>query len=44
MTTQENVIKVATNQQKDKELFKRENIKKSDVIEGGRTALAGRGF
>ncbi len=35
MTTQTNVIKVATKQQKDKELFKRENIKlnEADIIE-----------
>jgi hypothetical protein len=44
MTTEKNVIKVATKQQKDnlKELFKSENIKESEVVEGGRTALTGR--
>ena len=40
---EKNVIKVATKQHKDKQLFKRENIKESDVIEGGRSARAGRG-
>jgi hypothetical protein len=38
-----NVIKVATKQHKDKQLYKRENIKTTDVIEGGRSARAGRG-
>ncbi len=44
VTTEKNrdVIKVATKQQKDKELFKREKINESDVIEGGRTARTGR--
>ena len=41
--TEKNVIKVATKKHKDKQLFKRENIKETDVIEGGRTARAGRG-
>ena len=36
---EKNVIKVATKQHKDKQLYKRENI----VIEGGRSARAGRG-
>lgn len=40
---EKNVIKVATKQHKDKQLFKRENIKQTDVIEGGRSARAGRG-
>ena len=40
---EKNVIKVATKQHKDKQLYKRENIKESDVIEGGRSARAGRG-
>jgi hypothetical protein len=34
---------VATKQHKDKQLFKRENIKETDVIECGRSARAGRG-
>ena len=44
-TTQQekHVIKVATKQHKDKQLYKREDIKESDVIEGGRSARAGRG-
>jgi hypothetical protein len=42
-STEKNVIKVATKQHKDKQLYKRENIKESDVIEGGRSARAGRG-
>ena len=41
--TEKNVIKVATKQHKDKQLYKRENIKETDVIEGGRSARAGRG-
>jgi hypothetical protein len=41
--TQKNVIKLATKLHKDKQLFKRENIKESDVIAGGRAARAGRG-
>ncbi len=41
---EKNVIKVATKQHKDKQLYKRENIKESDVIEGGRSARAGRGM
>ncbi len=40
---EKNVIKVATKQHKDKQLFKRENIKQTDVIEGGRSTRAGRG-
>jgi hypothetical protein len=40
---EKNVIKVATKQHKDKQLYKRENIKETDVIEGGRSARAGRG-
>jgi hypothetical protein len=40
---EKNVIKVATKQHKDKQLYKRENIKTTDVIEGGRSARAGRG-
>ena len=40
---EKNVIKVATKQHKDKQLFKRENIKQTDVIEGGRSTQAGRG-
>jgi hypothetical protein len=42
-STEKNVIKVATKQHKDRQLYKRENIKESDVIEGGRSARAGRG-
>ncbi len=42
-TTEKNVIKVATKKHKDKQLYKRENIKETDVIEGGRGARAGRG-
>ena len=38
-----NLIKVATKKHKDKQLYKRENIKETDVIEGGRGARAGRG-
>ena len=41
-TTEKNVIKVATKQHKDKQLFKRENIKANDVIEGGRSARSTR--
>ena len=40
---EKNVIKVATKQHEDKQLYKRENIKQTDVIEGGRSARAGRG-
>ena len=40
---EKNVIKVATKQHKDKQLYKRENIKATDVIEGGRGSRAGRG-
>ena len=40
---EKNVIKVATKKHKDKLLYKRENIKETDVIEGGRSARAGRG-
>ena len=40
---EKNVIKVATKQHKDKQLYKRENIKETDVVEGGRSARAGRG-
>ena len=42
-TPVKNVIKVATKKHKDKQLYKRENIKETDVIEGGRSARAGRG-
>ena len=42
-TPVKNVIKVATKKHKDKQLYKRENIKETDVIEGGRGARAGRG-
>ncbi len=42
-TPEKNVIKVATKKHKDKQLFKRENIKQTDVIEGGRSARSGRG-
>ncbi len=38
-----NVIKVATKKHKDKLLFKRENIKEFDVMEGGRSVRAGQG-
>ena len=41
--TVKNVIKVATKQHKDKQLYKRENIKETDVIEGCRSVRAGRG-
>ena len=41
--TEKNVIKVATKKHKDKQLYKRENIKETDIIEGGRGARAGRG-
>ena len=40
---EKNVIKVATKKHKDKQLYKRENIKETDIIEGGRGARAGRG-
>ncbi len=33
MATEKNLIRVATKKQKDKELFKRENIKESNDIE-----------
>jgi hypothetical protein len=36
------VIKVATKQHKDKQLYKRENIKETDIIESGRGSRAGR--
>ena len=39
-STEKNVIKVATKQHKDKQLYKRENIKETDVIEGGRSVRA----
>ena len=42
-TPEKNVIKVAIKKHKDKQLYKRENIKKTDAIEGGRGARAGRG-
>ena len=42
-TTEKNVIKVATKQHKVKQLHKREDIKASDVIEGGRSSRSGRG-
>jgi hypothetical protein len=42
-TTEKNVIKVATKKHKDKLLYKRENIKETDIIPGGRSARAGRG-
>jgi hypothetical protein len=42
-STEKNVIKVVTKHYKDKQLYKRENIKETDVIEGGRSARAGRG-
>jgi hypothetical protein len=32
------VIKVATKKHKEKQLYKRENIKETDIIEEGRTA------
>ena len=41
--TEKNVIKVATKKHKDTQLFKRENINETDIIEGGRGARAGRG-
>ena len=41
-TTEKNVIKVATKQHKDKQLFKRENIKETDIIEGGRSSRSTR--
>ncbi len=34
---------VATKQHKDKQLYKRENMKENDVEEGGRSTLAGLG-
>ena len=37
------MIKVATKQHKVKQLHKREDIKVSDIIEGGRAARSGRG-
>jgi hypothetical protein len=45
---EKNVIKVATKQHKDTQLYKWENnaiqnIKETDVIQGGRSARAGRG-
>ncbi len=41
--TVKNVINVTTNQHKDKQQYKRENIKETDVIEGGRSVRAERG-
>ncbi len=41
--TAKNVIKVATKQHKDKQLYKRENIKETDVIDGGRSVRAWQG-
>ena len=38
-----NIFKVATKQHKDKQLYKRKNIKATVVLEGGRSARAGRG-
>jgi hypothetical protein len=35
---EKNVIKVATKKHKDKLLYKRENIKETDIIQGGRAA------
>ena len=43
MTTEKHVIKVATKQHRDKQLFKGENIKQTDVIESGRAGRSGRG-
>ncbi len=40
---EKNVIKVATKQHKDKQLYKLENIKATDVIKGGSSSRAGRG-
>ncbi len=40
---EKNVIKVATKKHKDTQLYKRNNIKKTDIIEGGRCARAGHG-
>ncbi len=40
---EKNVIKEASKKHKDKQLYKRENIKETDIIEGGRSARAGRG-
>jgi hypothetical protein len=40
---EKNVIKVATKQHKDKQLYKWENIKTTDAIGGGRSARAVRG-
>ncbi len=39
---EKNVIKEATKQHKDKQLYKRENIKETDEIEGGRSTRSGR--
>ena len=41
-TIEKNVIMVATKQHKDKQLYKRENIKETDIIQGGCGAWAGR--
>ncbi len=43
ITTEKNVIKVATKQHRDKQLFKRENLKQTDVIQSGRAVRSGRG-
>ena len=43
MTTEKNVIKVATKQHRDKQFFERENRKQTDVIESGRAGRSGRG-
>ncbi len=37
------MIKVATKKHKDKLLYKRENIKETDIIPGARGARVGRG-
>ena len=41
---EKNLIQVTTKQHKDKLLYKRENIKETDVIEGGRSSRSGRGI
>jgi len=41
--TEKNVMKVATKQHKDNQLYKREEIKQTNVIGGGRSAREGRG-
>ncbi len=43
MTTEKNVIKVATKQHRDKQLFRRENIKQTDVIESEKAGRSGHG-